>query len=285
MRPPWDRRQFHGAVCPAVRSCRDGFVIRVESLESTTDSSGLLGIVANASAFGGFSTLSHLGYLTVRVAFRGLRAGIFPPHDARVFQGAAVSWRSSVIIAMHHEQDMRRWCFEKVTCHHLRDCLVGMLERRVPGTSGVFSKILDRARGRLAPVGRGTRTFALSWRLHHRAVPFRMVRMTFPRQGSQWPITPEHFAESPGWYGAPHACWRFLGAHRLVHGQVLLFGNFFEGAFMVFRAGDTADAFAKNFSVRVHSSGLQWAAAGMVAAGVLHRIPVLFMETALGLCG
>jgi NADH-quinone oxidoreductase subunit L len=68
---------------------------------------GFLGIIQNdIKRVVAYSTLSQLGYMTVRSVL-GLLGGDLPPDDARLLQGAAVPGAGSVIIGMHHDQDIR----------------------------------------------------------------------------------------------------------------------------------------------------------------------------------
>src|SRR5450631_3548082 len=106
---------------------------------------GLLGIVNNdIKRVIAYSTLSQLGYMTVALGVSAYSAGIFHLMTHAFFKALLFLAAGSVIIAMHHEQDMRRmgglkkhmpityWTF-----------LVGSLALiGFPGTSGFFSKDL-----------------------------------------------------------------------------------------------------------------------------------------------
>src|ERR1700728_1527505 len=106
---------------------------------------GLLGIVANdIKRVVAYSTLSQLGYMTVALGVSAYGAGIFHLMTHAFFKALLFLAAGSVIIAMHHEQDMRRmgglrkylpityWTFLTGAL-----ALIGFL-----GTSGFFSKDL-----------------------------------------------------------------------------------------------------------------------------------------------
>ena len=55
-----------------------------------------------------YSTLSQLGYMTVALGVSAYGAGIFHLMTHAFFKALLFLAAGSVIIAMHHEQDMRR---------------------------------------------------------------------------------------------------------------------------------------------------------------------------------
>jgi NADH-quinone oxidoreductase subunit L len=68
---------------------------------------GFLGIIQNdIKRVVAYSTLSQLGYMTVALGVSAYGGGV-PPDDPRLLQGAAVPGAGSVIIGMHHDQDIR----------------------------------------------------------------------------------------------------------------------------------------------------------------------------------
>src|ERR1700719_2531114 len=70
---------------------------------------GLLGIVANdIKRVVAYSTLSQLGYMTVALGVSAYGAGIFHLMTHAFFKALLFLAAGSVIIAMHHEQDMRK---------------------------------------------------------------------------------------------------------------------------------------------------------------------------------
>jgi len=70
---------------------------------------GLLGLVANdIKRVVAYSTLSQLGYMTVALGASAYAAGIFHLMTHAFFKALLFLAAGSVIIAMHHEQDIRR---------------------------------------------------------------------------------------------------------------------------------------------------------------------------------
>src|SRR5690606_36903412 len=104
---------------------------------------GLLGLVQHdIKRVVAYSTLSQLGYMTVALGASAYAAGIFHLMTHAFFKALLFLAAGSVIIAMHHEQDIRRMGglrrYMPVTYW---TALVGSLALSgVPGLSGFFSK-------------------------------------------------------------------------------------------------------------------------------------------------
>jgi NADH-quinone oxidoreductase subunit L len=104
---------------------------------------GLLGVVANdIKRVIAYSTLSQLGYMTVALGVSAYGAGIFHLMTHAFFKALLFLAAGSVIIGMHHEQDMRRMGglakympVTAVTCWIGALALVG-----TPFFSGFYSK-------------------------------------------------------------------------------------------------------------------------------------------------
>ena len=104
---------------------------------------GLLGIVQNdIKRVVAYSTLSQLGYMTVALGASAYAAAIFHLGTHAFFKALLFLAAGSVIIALHHEQDMRRmgglWRHMPITwvCSAIGTlALIGF-----PGFSGFFSK-------------------------------------------------------------------------------------------------------------------------------------------------
>jgi NADH-quinone oxidoreductase subunit L len=83
------------------------FVLAIGTI--TAFSMGLLGIVANdIKRVVAYSTLSQLGYMTVALGASAYAAGIFHLMTHAFFKALLFLAAGSVIIGMHHEQDIRR---------------------------------------------------------------------------------------------------------------------------------------------------------------------------------
>ena len=128
---------------------------------------GLLGVVNNdIKRVIAYSTLSQLGYMTAALGASAYSAGIFHLMTHAFFKALLFLAAGSVIIGMHHEQDMRKmgglrrympityWTF-----------LIGSLALiGFPGTSGFFSKdLLIDAVHESHRFGAGYAYFACCW--------------------------------------------------------------------------------------------------------------------------
>ena len=106
---------------------------------------GLLGIVQNdIKRVIAYSTLSQLGYMTVALGASAYSAAIFHLMTHAFFKALLFLAAGSVIIAMHHEQDIRKMGgIRKYMPWTYVTALVGSLALiGFPGTSGFFSKDL-----------------------------------------------------------------------------------------------------------------------------------------------
>lgn len=106
---------------------------------------GLLGIVQNdIKRVVAYSTLSQLGYMTVALGASAYSAAIFHLMTHAFFKALLFLAAGSVIIAMHHEQDIRKMGgLKKYMPITYWTALIGSLALiGFPGTSGFFSKDL-----------------------------------------------------------------------------------------------------------------------------------------------
>ena len=89
-----------------------------------------------------YSTLSQLGYMTVALGASAYAAGMFHLVTHAFFKALLFLGAGSVIIAMHHEQDMRRMGgLRKYMPITYATMMIGALASAgVPGFSGFFSK-------------------------------------------------------------------------------------------------------------------------------------------------
>jgi NADH-quinone oxidoreductase subunit L len=104
---------------------------------------GLLGIVNNdIKRVVAYSTLSQLGYMTVGLGVSAYSGAIFHLMTHAFFKALLFLAAGSVIIGMHHEQDMRKMGgLKKYMPITYWTALIGSLALiAVPGTSGFFSK-------------------------------------------------------------------------------------------------------------------------------------------------
>ncbi|HEY9447408.1 MAG TPA: NADH-quinone oxidoreductase subunit L [Burkholderiales bacterium] len=104
---------------------------------------GLVAIVQNdIKRVVAYSTLSQLGYMTVALGASAYAAGMFHLVTHAFFKAVLFLGAGSVIIAMHHEQDMRRMGgLRKYMPITYLTVLIGSLANAgFPGFSGFFSK-------------------------------------------------------------------------------------------------------------------------------------------------
>ena len=217
---------------------------------------GLLGIVNNdIKRVMAYSTLSQLGYMTVALGASAYRAGIFHLMTHAFFKALLFLAAGSVIMAMHHEQDMRKMGglrkYMPITYWTCLDRLAG-----ADRLSGLLRVLLqgraDRRGARVASPGRRLRVCLCAHRcVHHRALHVPHVLHDLPRQGRAWTITPEeHLHESPWVITLPLV---LLAIPSALIGwftvQPMLFGDYFGGAIQVLPAHDVLREVGEEFGV------------------------------------
>jgi NADH-quinone oxidoreductase subunit L len=104
---------------------------------------GLVAIVQNdIKRVVAYSTLSHLGYMTVALGASAYSAAIFHLMTHAFFKALLFLGAGSVIIAMHHEQDMRRMggLRKYMPITYLAVLIGGLANVGFPGFGGFFSK-------------------------------------------------------------------------------------------------------------------------------------------------
>jgi NADH-quinone oxidoreductase subunit L len=101
-----------------------------------------------------YSTLSHLGYMTVALGASAYPVAIFHLYTHAFFKAALFLGAGSVIIALHHEQDMRRMggLRKYMPITYLTVLIGGLANAAVPPFAGFFSKDAIIEATRLATV-------------------------------------------------------------------------------------------------------------------------------------
>ena len=225
---------------------------------------GLLGIVDNdIKRVVAYSTLSQLGYMTVALGVSAYGAGIFHLMTHAFFKALLFLAAGSVIIAMHHEQDMRKMGgLKKYMPITYWTCLVGSLALiGFPGTAGFFSKdALIDAVHLSHRAGSGYAYFCVLTGVFITALyTFRMFFMTFHGKPRMDHHTEEHLHESPWVVTVPLI---LLAIPSAVIGwftvEPVLFGGYFQGAIHVLPANDVLTRVGEEF----HGSPVEfmWAA-------------------------
>ncbi|MGC1523199.1 MAG: NADH-quinone oxidoreductase subunit L [Steroidobacteraceae bacterium] len=214
---------------------------------------GLLGIVANdIKRVVAYSTLSQLGYMTVALGVSAYGAGIFHLMTHAFFKALLFLAAGSVIIAMHHEQDMRKMGgLKKYLPITYWTCLVGSLALiGFPGTAGFFSKdALIDAVHLSHRWGSGYAYFCVLTGVFITALyTFRMFFMTFHGEPRMDHHTQEHLHESPWVVTVPLV---LLAIPSAVIGwftvEPVLFGGYFGTAIQVLPANDVLARVGEEF--------------------------------------
>ena len=214
---------------------------------------GVLGVVANdIKRVIAYSTLSQLGYMTAALGASAYASAIFHLMTHAFFKALLFLAAGSVIIAMHHEQDMRKMGgLRKYLPITYWTFLVGSLALiGFPGTAGFFSKdsLID-AVGRSQMAGAGYAYVCLTASTFVTALyTFRMFFLTFHGEERMDHHTREHLHESPWVVTLPLV---LLAIPSALIGwftiRPLLFGNFFAGAIQVLPAHDVLGQMAADY--------------------------------------
>jgi NADH-quinone oxidoreductase subunit L len=145
---------------------------------------GLIGVVQNdIKRVVAYSTLSQLGYMTVALGVSAYSAGVFHLMTHAFFKALLFLGAGSVIIAMHHEQDMRHMGgLRKYMPVTWITMWIGSLALAgAPGFAGFFSKdAIIEAVGESHRLGAGYAYFCVLAGVFITALySFRLLYMTF----------------------------------------------------------------------------------------------------------
>ncbi len=200
---------------------------------------GLLGIIQNdIKRVVAYSTLSQLGYMTVALGASAYAAGIFHLMTHAFFKALLFLAAGSVIVAMHHEQDIRRMGgLKKYMPITYWTFLIGTLALiGFPGLSGFFSKdsIIEAVRLSSIPGAGFAYLLVLAGVFVTAFYSFRLFFIVFHGKPRFDAHTAEHLRESPPVITVPLILLAipsvFIGA---VTFEPLLFGEFFRGVIFV----------------------------------------------------
>jgi NADH-quinone oxidoreductase subunit L len=238
---------------------------------------GLIGIVSNdIKRVVAYSTLSQLGYMTAALGVSAYASGIFHLMTHAFFKALLFLAAGSVIMAMHHEQDMRKMGgLRKYLPITYWTCLAGCLALiGFPGTAGFFSKdMLIDAVAASHRSGSGYAYFCVLSGVFITALyTFRMFFMTFHGAERMDHHTREHLHENPWVVWVPLV---MLAIPSLLIGwftvEPMLFGGFFAGVIHVAPANDVLRSLAGEFhgSVAFVLSALMSLPLLLAALGVL----------------
>ncbi|MDH5600947.1 MAG: NADH-quinone oxidoreductase subunit L [Gammaproteobacteria bacterium] len=258
---------------------------------------GFLGLVQNdIKRVVAYSTLSQLGYMTVALGASAYAAGVFHLMTHAFFKALLFLGAGSVIIAMHHEQDMRKMGgLRKYMPFTWITSLIGSLALiGTPFFAGFYSKdsiILAVQQSQLA--GSSFAYFAVLAGVFITALySFRMYFLVFHGKERMDEHTREHLHETDKVVWLPLV---FLAIPSVVIGAIFVadmsFGDFFGKAIFVLPAHDVLGQLSKEyfhgwFSMGLHAiyaPGPAWlAAAGVGVAWFLYMkrpdIPEMFEQ-------
>ena len=200
---------------------------------------GLLGLVQNdIKRVVAYSTLSQLGYMTVALGASAYAAAIFHLFTHAFFKALLFLAAGSVIIGLHHKQDMREmgglWKYMPITW---MTCLIGSFALiGFPGTAGFFSKdaIIEAVHLSNTP-GASLGYFACLFGVFITALySFRLVFLVFHGESRMDAETESHVHESPAVVWGPLVA---LAIPSVVVGALaiepMLFGDYFGSSIVV----------------------------------------------------
>ena len=209
---------------------------------------GLLGLVAHdIKRVVAYSTLSQLGYMTVGLGASAYAASIFHLGTHAFFKALLFLAAGSVIIALHHEQDMRRMGgLRKYMPITWITSLVGTLALiGTPGFAGFFSKesIIEAVHHSTLPVAGFAWVCVLSGVFVTALYSFRMYFLVFHGTERMDEHAREHLHETPAVVTVPLV---LLAIPSVVVGwffvEPMLYGAHYGGSIVVH---DDHDVLAK----------------------------------------
>jgi len=214
---------------------------------------GLLGIIQNdIKRVVAYSTISQLGYMTVALGASAYSAAIFHLMTHAFFKALLFLAAGSVIIAMHHEQDMRNMGgLKKYMPVTYWTTLIGSLALiGTPFFSGFYSKdaIIEAVHYSATPGHTFAYIAVLLGVFITAFYTFRMFFMVFHGEERFDEQTRSHLHESPKVVTVPLI---LLAIPSLLIGfftiQPMLFGGFFDGAIIVNEARDVIHKLGESF--------------------------------------
>ncbi len=246
---------------------------------------GLIGIVQNdIKRVVAYSTLSQLGYMTVALGVSAYSAAIFHLMTHAFFKALLFLAAGSVIIALHHEQDMRKMGgLRKYMPITYWTSLIGSLALiGFPGLSGFFSKdlIIEAVHYSSIPGATFAYYAVLAGVFITAFYSFRMFFLVFHGKTRMDKHTAEHAHEPPGVVTWPLI---LLAVPSVIIGGLTLvsvgFGDYFGNAIYVAPEHDSVKAVAETVaspmamvSHSIHTLPLYLALGGVITAWVFYLL-------------
>jgi NADH-quinone oxidoreductase subunit L len=236
-----------------------------------------LGIVQNdIKRVIAYSTLSQLGYMTVGLGASAYAASIFHLMTHAFFKALLFLGAGSVIIAMHHEQDMRKMGgLKKYMPVTWITAWVGSLALAgIPPFAGFFSKdaIIEAVHDSHI-FGSGFAYFSVITGVFVTAFySFRLLFMTFHGKPRMDDHTKDHLRESPFVVVFPLV---MLAIPSVIIGAIaiepMLFGSYFKGAIFVADKHNVIGEMAEH-----------WKGIGQFVAHGLKSLPFMLALSGIG---
>jgi len=206
---------------------------------------GLIGIIQNdIKRVVAYSTLSQLGYMIAALGASAYAAGLFHLMTHAFFKALLFLGAGSVIIGMHHEQDIRKMggIRKYMPITHWTALLGSLALIGFPGFSGFFSKdAIIEAVHHSQIAGAGYAHVLLVAGVFVTALySFRMYFLVFHGEGPRDEHAKEHLRESPWVVTVPLIMLAipsvFIGYFTV---GPMLFGDYFDGVLTVAAVHDT----------------------------------------------
>jgi NADH-quinone oxidoreductase subunit L len=205
---------------------------------------GLVGVVQNdIKRVIAYSTISQLGYMAVALGASAYSAAIFHLMTHAFFKALLFLAAGSVIIALHHEQDMRRmgglWRYMPVT--YVTAVIGGLALVGFPGFAGFFSKdVIIEAVAHSHRPGAGFAYICVLLGVGVTALyTTRLIMLTFHGKPRMDEHTREHVHETPLVVTVPLVALAIpsvvIGAWTI---DPVVFGDFFAAAMPVHSSHD-----------------------------------------------
>lgn len=199
---------------------------------------GLVGIVQNdIKRVVAYSTLSQLGYMTVGLGASAYAASIFHLMTHAFFKALLFLAAGSVIIAMHHEQDIRKMGgLKKYMPITYWTSLIGSLALiGFPGFAGFFSKdsIIESVHLSNIPGSDFAYVMVLSGVFITAFYSFRMFFLVFHTEERMDEHTKQHLKESPRVIWVPLVALAIPSVFAGYFIDPIVVGDFFKGVIAV----------------------------------------------------
>jgi len=235
---------------------------------------GLIGLVQNdIKRVVAYSTLSQLGYMTVALGASAYAAGIFHLMTHAFFKALLFLAAGSVIIAMHHNQDMRDMGgLKKYMPITYWTSLIGSLALiGLPGFSGFFSKdsIIEAVHHSHIPGASYAYLMVILGVFITALYSFRMFFMVFHGEERMDEHTRHHLRESPRVVTTPLI---MLAVPSVLIGGLtisgVVFGDWFKDVIYVAPAHDVLNEIGFHGTIGFFFHGLLGLPTLLAAAGV-----------------